>query len=161
MSGLNLNLQMAQEAIGFVQRNLPRGAGNRPDGSPDAAACVTFLRSTMLSTDNFIPHLARRALQNGCGNCGEQAAVAYMFLLQRGCQPLDYMNLYNPGGQAVHSFVVVDFAASGEGQSSTWGKDAVVCDPWDDAQAYPAWQIGQKMSLYAPGSTVRSLFRAG
>jgi hypothetical protein len=161
MGGLALHLQMAQEAIAYVQRQLPRGAGNRADGASDAAACVEYGRSTMLSTGNFIPHLAQRARQNGCGNCGEQAAVAYMYLLNHGCRPLDYMYLHDPAGPAVHSFVILALAAAGEGNASGWGAEAVICDPWDEGQAYPAWQIGQKMSLFVPGSTVRSYRRDG
>ncbi len=161
MGGLSLNLRVAKEAIGFVARKMTIGAGNKPDSASDAAACVAFGRSTMVSTPNFIPHLAARAVANGCGNCGEQAAVAYMFLFRRGTRPLDYMYLDDPSGVTVHAFAVIGFSPDGEDDASGWGKEAVVCDPWDDGQAYPAWQIGQNMSLFIPGCTVRSYRRDG
>jgi hypothetical protein len=160
MSGLSYNLQIARRAIEYVRQQVPRGSGNQSDSPSDGRACVRFVRQTMVCAADFIPHLARRAVEVGCGNCGEQAAVAFMYLLGLGARPLDYMNLYNTDGAATHSFVVLDFAGdSGNGQSSGWGPSAVVCDPWDDGQAYAAWQIGQNMSLFRSGCTVRSLRR--
>jgi hypothetical protein len=150
---------MAEEAVAYVSKKLWRGAGNRPDSPPDGGACVAYGRSTMVSTSNFIPHLAQRAIADACGNCGEQAAVAYMFLLRRGARPLDYMYLNNSGGTPIHSFVLMAFTPDGEDEASGWGKDAVVCDPWDDGQAYPAWQIAQKMSLFVSGCTATSYRR--
>lgn len=158
MGGLSSNLQQAKAAIAHVKRKLPRGAGNRSDGSSDAAECVLWIRENMVSAAEWVPHLAARAEQMGCGNCGEQAAVAYMFLKKRGVRPLNYMNLNNPAGKAVHSFVVIAFEGDSETQSS-WGENAVICDPWDDSQAYAAWKIGANMSLWVGGSTVESLFR--
>jgi hypothetical protein len=155
--GLSYNLRIAADANAYVGHVMTIGAGNKPDSQPDADACVAFIRSTMLCTDNFIPHLADRAIANGCGNCGEQAAIAFEFLRSRGVSPVDYMNLYNADGRAVHSFVVIDFSDGGD--SCSWGADAVICDPWDSSQAYPAGQISQKMSLFGSGSTVKSLRR--
>lgn len=159
MTGLASNLQQARAAIAYVKRKLPRGAGNRPESPPDGAACVRSVRDGMPPMSYWVSHLAQHAIQAGCGNCGEQAAVAYVFLQQRGILPLDYMNLYDPQGVAVHSFVVIEF--SGEGDSSSgWGENAVICDPWDEAQAYSASRIGSNMMLWESGSSVRSLFRA-
>src|SRR5262245_46649636 len=159
MSGLAFNLEYARRAVYHVQQHLPRGAGNRPESPPDGNACVRYVRGTMVCTADFIPHLARRAVETGCGNCGEQAAVAFMYLLGVGARPLDYMNLDNADGIAIHSFVVIDFCCEGDGMSCNWGPSAVICDPWDDGQAYPAWQISQHMSLFRRGFTVRSLRR--
>lgn len=159
MTGLASNLRHARAAIAYVKHQLPRGAGNRSDSPPDGRACVQSVRDSMVSTTYWIPHLAQRAIQVGCGNCGEQAAVAYVFLQQRGVLPLDYMNLYDPQGGAVHSFVVIEFAGADD-SSSGWGESAVICDPWDDEQAYAASQIRSNMALWESGSSVRSLFRA-
>ena len=155
MGGLSSNLQQAKAAVAYVRRKLPRGAGNRSDGSSDAAACVLWVRQNMVSAEDFVPHLAVRAEQTGCGNCGEQAAVAYMYLKKRGVQPLDYMNLNGPSGKAVHSFVVIGY----EQEPGTWGEHAVICDPWDDGQSYAAWKIDMNMTLWVSGSTVESLYR--
>jgi hypothetical protein len=155
--GLSFNLRAAQDAVAFVASQMTIGAGNKPDSQPDAAACVRFIRSTMVSTDNFIPHLALRAMANGCGNCGEQAAIAFEFLRSKGMSPVNYMNLNDPNGVAIHSFVVLSFGD--DGNVCDWGADAVICDPWDNGQAYPANQISQQMSLYQPGSTVVTIRR--
>jgi hypothetical protein len=154
---LTFNLRAAQDAVAFVASQMTIGSGNQPDSSPDGAACVAFIRSTMLCTDNFIPHLAQRAMANGCGNCGEQAAIAFEFLRSKGMSPVDYMNLNDPDGKAIHSFVVIAF--SGDGNACSWGPEAVICDPWDNGQAYPANQISQQMSLYQPGCTVVTVRR--
>jgi hypothetical protein len=158
MGGLASNMQRAKEAVAHVRRKLPRGAGNRSDGSSDARACVLWVRENMVSAADWVPHLAQRAAQYGCGNCGEQAAVAFMYLKGRGVRSLDYMNLNNPNGTAIHSFIVIGFDAD-NGSSSGWGDGAVVCDPWDEGQAYAAWKIKMNMSLWASGSSVESLFR--
>jgi hypothetical protein len=151
------NLRFAQDTCAFVASRMTIGAGNQPDSQPDAAACVRFIRSTMVSTDNFIPHLALRALANGCGNCGEQAAIAFEFLRSKGISPVNYMNLNDPDGNAIHSFVVISF--SGCDNTCNWGQDAVICDPWDNSQAYPAGQIAQQMTLWQSGSTVVTIRR--
>jgi hypothetical protein len=151
------NLRFAQDACAYVASKMTIGSGNQPDSSPDADACVAFIRSTMVSTDNFIPHLAARAIANGCGNCGEQAAIAFEFLRSKGVSPVDYMNLNDPNGTAIHSFVVISF--SSDGNASSWGSDAVICDPWDSSQSYPATQIAQQMSLWQTGSSVVTIRR--
>jgi hypothetical protein len=160
MGGLSSNLQQAKAAVAYVKQKLPRGAGNRSDGSSDAKACLLWVRENMVCADDFVPHLAVRAEQMGCGNCGEQAAVAYMFLKKRGVRSLDYMNLNDPSGDAVHSFVVIGFQGAGA-TSSGWGESAVICDPWDGGQVYAAWKIDMNMSLWVSGSSVESLFRLG
>ena len=157
---LGLNLRMGAETVAYVVGKVTRGSGNQSYSPPDGADCVAYLRGTMPPGDDWIPPLAQRAESIGCGNCGEQAAVAYMFLLNKGIRPLDYMNLYNPDGRAVHSFIVLDFVGDTDGTSS-WGADAVIVDSWDERQVYPALEIAQRMSLFTGGSSVRSLRRDG
>src|SRR5437870_5452280 len=125
---LSENLRMAAEAVAYVVQKVSRGSGNQSYSPPDGADCVAYLRGAMPPVDDWVPPLAQRAESLGCGNCGEQAAVAYQFLLGKGVRPLDYMNLYNADGVAVHSFVVLDFVGDAGGTSS-WGPDAVICDP--------------------------------
>ena len=158
MGGLSSNLQWAKKACAHVKRKLPRGAGNRPDGSSDAAACVLWVRENMVDAADWVPHLALRAEQYGCGNCGEQAAVAFMYLKRNGVRSLDYMNLNDPQGEAIHSFVVIGFQGEGE-ETSGWGPHAVVCDPHDNGQSYAAWQIEMCMTLFVGSCSVESLFR--
>ena len=158
MGGLSSNLQWAKKACAHVKRKLPRGAGNRPDGSSDAAACVLWVRENMVDAADWVPHLASRAEQYGCGNCGEQAAVAFMYLKRNGVRSLDYMNLNDPQGEAIHSFVVIGFQGEGE-ETSGWGPHAVICDPHDNGQSYAAWQIEMCMTLFVGSCSVESLFR--
>lgn len=150
---LSYNLRIARDAILYVQEQLPRGSGNQTHSPTDGAACVSHVRSTIpLCAPDYIPHLAHRAVEVGCGNCAEQAAVAYIFLQNRGVQPLDYMLLSDNTGTGIHVFVVIGFKPD-EGTSG-WGKEAVICDPWDDGRAYPADQIVNQMSLYQAGYSV-------
>lgn len=65
MGGLSSNLQRAKAAVSYVRRKLPRGAGNRSDGSSDARACVVWVRENMVSAEDFVPHLAVRAEADG------------------------------------------------------------------------------------------------
>jgi hypothetical protein len=154
---LSANLTMAKNACAYVDSKLTIGPANKPNAQPGAAACVGYTRSTMLSTTNFIPHLAERAVANGCGNCGEQAAVAYMYILRRGSRPLDYMYLLDTTGTPIHSFVIIGYAP--DPLTSGFGSSAVICDPWDDSQGYPAWKIGSNMSPYISGYTISSYHR--
>ena len=158
MTGLAMNLAFAKEAIAHVKRKVPRGSGNQSYSEADSNACITMLRQSMVSTTNYVPHLAHRAIQMGCGNCAEQAAVAHEFLKAKGVRPLDYMDLNDPGGRPIHVFVVIGFEGD-SGDSSGWGESCVICDPWDEAQAYPAWKIAHNMSLWESASSVESEFR--
>lgn len=89
----------------------------------------------------------------GCGNCMEQSAVAFAYLLRLGVRPLDWMEVTNGD----HAFVVIgrepDSAAN---DPKSWGKDAAVCDPWDNV-AYPASQIARRLGNSA---TYGSMLRA-
>ena len=174
--GLAMNLRVAEETVRYVRQQLPRGAGNWFNGprstlrQTEAQACVDHVRRSMPQMCyNFVPQLATLARRYGCGNCGEMAAVAYMYLLQRGCRPLDYMDLYvtprtrpgaagHPRPVAIHSFVVIGFAGDADVARCGWGADAVICDPWDGG-AYAASRIGLMMRLWRTGCTVRSVFR--
>lgn len=63
------------------------------------------------------------------GNCGEQSAVACVFLMLRLACPYPVEWYYMEGGD--HAFVVINRdAGSNPGKHDTWGKTAVVCDPW-------------------------------
>ncbi len=67
------------------------------------------------------------------GNCGEQSAVAFKYLITRGAPGLAIVDWR--GGN--HTFVVIgmdpgvpDISKATLMIPPTWGKAAVVCDPW-------------------------------
>ena len=85
---------------------------------------------------------------------GEQAAIAFVFLVDRRVTPIDYMERTN----ADHAFVVIDRKVGSDVKDiSTWGDTAVVCDPWDE-KVYAASEIPSKMyggGTFAPRSVYR------
>jgi hypothetical protein len=109
-----------------------------------------------------IQTLARLVDANGCGNCGEMAARTFIYLLNLNIRPLDY---YALNDEADHAFVVIGRVGGDDNDWRTWGKTAVVCDPWasgllipmppgyvgtitklgDNYAAYPADLLGDKM----------------
>ena len=102
--------------------------------------CVVISRR-FHDASKWLESAAGRASQWHCGNCGEQAALAYQFLEDQGVAPLDYMDRQNYD----HSFVVIGRSdGSDEYDPSTWGTAAVVCDPWH-GKAYAAKDAPSKM----------------
>ena len=96
--------------------------------------------------------MAEMAEANGCGNCGEQAAVAFMFLKRWPIAPIDYVHLKNKD----HDFVVIGATDSSSPYITDWGVNAVICDPWD-GKAYPIKDIYERM--YNNGDRVESMYR--
>jgi len=78
---------------------------------------------------NDIRILSGLADDNGCGNCGEMTARAFIFLYDLGIRPLDFMVLISP---ADHAFVVIgrNGKSDNDNMGRNWGDAAVVCDPW-------------------------------
>lgn len=159
MGDVTSNLRYARDAITYVQKKLYRGAANQSDSTEDGKACVDYIRGSYLSANPSvkIPYVAQQAEAAGCGNCGEQAAVAFVYLNRRGINPLTYMNLLDGTGVAIHSFVVIgtDFT---DGEASGWGDDAVICDAWDSAQTYPAALMTLRMSLFTNGCAATEIY---
>lgn len=72
---------------------------------------------------------ADAAMQFGCGNCGEQSAIAFVYLRQQKILPLDWMQV----NDYEHAFVVIGRQRGSDSRDfRTWGDEAVVCDPWRD-----------------------------
>lgn len=150
----------AQEAVSYVQSKMTVGASNKiPDvlGSFGMSLlCVAAERSVTaeIQSDKMMAYMriiAGAAENTGCGNCGEQSATAFVYLLDQGIRPLDWMALEDPGD---HAFVVIGrIAGSDETDPNTWGSSAVVCDPWK-GQVYKPDMI-LRMWRYKP----RSMFR--
>jgi hypothetical protein len=80
--------------------------------------------------------------KSGLGNCGEQARVAFKYLITKGASGLaiiDWGKIEGREGGASgnHTFVVLGMLAetpqvsfASLGTPPVWGTDAVVCDPW-------------------------------
>ena len=151
-------LAAAKAALQYVQVVLPLGSGNNfKDGrNPILRAfvevkLVTDVRPAMLREDiamiltsklyrafgaefgeaeraAYITRVASIAVAAGCGNCSDQATVAFCYLYYQHIRPIDLMYLTNEK----HSFVVIGKNSDGGLDPATWGEDVVVCDPWND-----------------------------
>lgn len=144
--GLPENLFFADFALRHVLQTMTNRRGNRitlADQAriPPAGFCVLFARwKTSGSVQNptnmqMIRGNADRAIRFGCGNCDEHASLAFTFLERVGIRPIDYMVLPN------HAFVVIGRPASSDPTDyTTWGNEAVICDPWDH-KVFPAADI--------------------
>ena len=111
----------------------------------------------------YIKTIADVAQKNGCGNCGEFSAVAFMYLYKKGVRPLDWMQLTD----ADHAFLVIGRASGNENDLDSWGRFAAVCDPWGqgftgkaDQGTYPGTKFKKKMSQLLTFKGVDSIYRA-
>ena len=169
------NLAAGLEAVRFVKGKMRFGARNKPSDIirswGESISCVDNLRDEAAATDTRLlkdyannrkagierelEYTAAMAAHMGCGNCNEQAALAFIYLRDKGVFPLDWVNKENVflkfGG---HSFVVIG-RLSGKVSPAEWGSDAVICDPHGEETAFPASQIAHKMS----GIIVKGMIR--
>lgn len=179
MDSLKNNLAAALEAVRFVKAKMVVGAKNKISdlwkSRGQSISCVNDLRENedayaatlaeLAGTDDplaaknerLVEFRAGLAAAYGCGNCAEQAALAFVYLRDKGVYPLDYMNkpdvVLGFGG---HAFVVIGRAkGSRTDRPVTWGTTAAVADPHETATAYPASKIDQ----YMPHAKFVSLFR--
>lgn len=140
-------LHPAQQAVTHA-RSVIWMAGNRPLDlavtTGGSAACVIGSRLAAPDAPNAsrldrIHRWAARAAETHCGNCAEFSAVAYVYLeKQPSIRPLDFMCFSNGD----HMYVVIGRASgSNAAEPATWGRLAVVCDPWKD-KSYPATELG-------------------
>ena len=150
---LERNMFFAKEAVTHARSKLTLGANNkwkdllRTRG--ESLICVIASRDVEIPGESeggikWIRAVAAKAEHVGCGNCGENAAIAFMYLFERGIRPLDFMS----GGDPVdHAFVVVGRSGSSEAADpKTWGDEAVICDSWhEDGGAYFATEFLTRM----------------
>jgi hypothetical protein len=68
---------------------------------------------------------ATEAKRTRRGNCGENAALTFMFLYEMGVRPIEKVN-----SSEDHGFVVIGRRNADINDFETWGPDAVVADPW-------------------------------
>jgi len=138
---------IAQSAVDYVRSVMTLGALNKLGdviGSRGKSViCVMAERSvekewSSLQTESLLRRVAAAAEENGCGNCGEQSAVAFVYLLDHRVRPIDWMALQKPGD---HNFVVIGrVSGSDDTDPGTWGPAAIVCDPWK-GKVYPPSMI--------------------
>ncbi len=160
---LDANVRIARSAVAYTKSALPHGAGNKLDDVIDSAG-LSILGSIAakiagLSMDigarwnlHEICTLAHYARAAGAGNCGEQSAVAFVFLHFMGIRPIDILSRV----YADHQFVVIGRTGLAQNPAD-WGPHAAVCDPWMK-KAYPAHEIGLHMGA---GVRAISTIRAG
>lgn len=156
------NLRQAEGAVTYVKQKMVIGASNK---SSDlftslferewSMTCVERIRKEPYSGATIISKLraiAQRASINGCGNCGEQAAIAFVWLMNKKISPIDYMSRTN----ADHAFVVIGREGDLKNPDS-WGDNCYVCDPWDGT-SYAIKDASKKMyggGVLTPRSVAR------
>jgi hypothetical protein len=76
---------------------------------------------------HYLDASASWAKHYGCGNCGEQSAMAFVYLRNHGIHPLDWYEV----NDFQHAFAIIGRVSGSDPKDySTWGDEAVVCDPW-------------------------------
>jgi len=130
---------VALEAVLYVQGKMTVGAGNKAGDLLESMGlsylCVAAERTVTkdyekYKKESFLRLVAAAAEAAGCGNCGEQAATAFVYLLDKGIRPLDLMALEKPGD---HNFVVIGRVSGSDVKDpATWGPTAIVCDAWEE-----------------------------
>lgn len=166
MLGYAPNLDFAQQAVSYVQNKMLVGAANRSEVLYSLGLsyiCVAAQKSVDfgIAPDPVLPSwiikAAAKAEAAGCGNCGEQAAIAMVYLFNNlKVVPLDYVERTN----ADHAFVVIGRKANSEiSDYKTWGDSCVVCDPWD-YKAFSAIDI-PKQAYKGSTFAVKSRCRVG
>jgi hypothetical protein len=161
MSKLKYNLSAAQIANQYVKSKMTIGASNKMRWDfPVAWQCSgslinkgamreqvdidvlaaskaapkpkTRLQLTYQAQRIILEKSAAAAEQFGCGNCGEQSAIAFVYLRRQKTFPLDWMEV----NDYEHAFVIIGRKrGSDTTDARTWGDEAVICDPWRDVVA--------------------------
>ena len=128
-------------AVKHTQRVLPHGAANLTGGPSDKHERVQALwEEAKHNTEIASADMRRRteigsqlARKHGVGNFGEQASVAYMYLIERitsAMLPVSFC-LIPKSKEGNHSFVVIGPCQAGRKETVLqWGPEAVICDPW-------------------------------
>lgn len=78
---------------------------------------------------------AKDSVQNRIGNCGEQSAVAFMLLAEANNNDVRgvYVERFAISKPGDHCFVVIGRERFSDPRDpSTWGENAVICDPWGE-----------------------------
>ncbi len=143
-----VNLNAATQTKTYVQGKMDIGASNKfgdnLSGLTLPVWCVSQVRDDIMADlrgqaaeikrtgadplKAIVDTWASHARQMGCGNCGEQSALAFVTLRDFWkVSPLDWMQV----GNWKHGFVVIGrVSATNASDVGTWNSEAVVCDPW-------------------------------
>lgn len=114
---------------------------------------LTRLFGTLSSEVTASKTLAEKARISGVGNCGHLSHLAFDFLRQQGPASIPYEIFTIVDGD--HMFIVIGrLPGSDENDPSTWGPDAVVCDPWAH-RCYPASQTQGLLQCYVSDPATR------
>jgi hypothetical protein len=107
---------------------------------------------------------ASKAGLNGCGNCGENSILAFLFLYDRGIRPIERV-----GVDLDHAFVVIGREPGDINDFTSWGPVAAICDPWaqglqggksTDYGTYPGTEFETKMTYLLGGKfKINKLYR--
>lgn len=166
------NLDAAIQAKLYVQKKIDIGASNkfgdnlggltlpvwcvsqaRADIAKDLKGQAAEIKRTGADPlKAIVDTWARHAQQMGCGNCGEQSAMAFVQLRDVWkVSPLDWMQV----GNWKHGFVVIGRIAetSNASKVGSWNAEAVVCDPWR-GYARPA-----SVARYLVGEEIEVIYR--
>lgn len=164
----NVYLNAALQTMKYVESKMDIGSSNKfPNsyyGFPARYACVSESRGKIVGDlKKQAPEIKRtgadplKAMVNtwaewsrlyGCGNCGEQSALAFVHLRDVWkVFPLDWMQY----DSFTHGFVVIGrIGATDPTKIETWNSEAVICDPWQ-GEALPAYSVsrhkGKKIEL--------------
>lgn len=138
-------LAEARKAVRYVQAAMTSGADNKVGDrvrtffdEKDSHARVVELRAEnrrIMSDIGFqtaadrVDLRAYAAREYGAGNCGEQSALAYTYLRDRGIRPIDWCHFTDWNKD--HAFVILDAKAPIRPDNfAQWSDGAVLCDPW-------------------------------
>lgn len=163
---LNKALVYAKDLVVKVRGLLDIGAANQPTSGPAQRDCVVRTRKFTGPDIQFkgaffrsvgdIRQIAEHAIRGRCGNCGENAAIAFIKCIEDKVEPLDYMECAGPDDD--HAFLVIgrrEGSSPNRYDAASWGPDAVVCDPWMN-KAYPC----SEMSIHLSSQTKTFMFNS-
>lgn len=164
------NISAAIMAMKYVNSKMDIGASNKPGpGMIARLLCAggTFSKGELRErVDQDLAAIAKQrsttsrdvlessadwAKFYGCGNCGEQSALAFVHLRSQHIHPLDWVQISN----FKHAFVIVGWERESDPSDyTTWGGHSAICDPWA-SHAGP----GGMLRVWYPHGTVGLLYR--
>ena len=142
-------LNAGREAVAYVKSKVRAGAANNPFKLQSSIAGQLRAMDALLKTRRgedqtmdakFVnpadglrvaQAVAENAERYGGGNCGEQSAVAYIFLRRRAVFPIDWVQFKDKD----HAFVIIGRSSAGayapeDIPQQPWFQDAVICDAY-------------------------------
>lgn len=166
---LKRNLAYAREALLYTKQAIPLGAVNIAEEANDVASRIlkaekeklflemckeSYETAQVLDRRNLTELdiqriLAGIAKKYKVGNCGEQSCVAYCYLVdEKHLRKVERLSIVNGD----HGFVVIGRQFGSDiSNPETWGKVAVICDPWTN-RYYPAHQFKERINI--PGDVL-------